>query len=185
VVSAARCKLWHFCSTPVSRLTCSRDLGSPAHPDLIFVLMMESKYLNSAGLQEWNFSYFFLLNAIRLQDEAASYTKSRRVEGRALTLHLRTQEGQAQSLYSSLSFLLPRHGSAPAEFYQLSERDIRPQLYPKPCHTRASFRSMTVPEGAFNFDLCKRNSYLEGRGIKAPGFTKTGTTIAGIIFKVR
>ncbi|DBA76230.1 hypothetical protein WJX77_006905 [Trebouxia sp. C0004] len=42
---------------------------------------------------------------------------------------------------------------------------------------------MTVPEGAFNFDLCKRNSYLEGRGIKAPGFTKTGTTIAGIIFK--
>ncbi len=44
---------------------------------------------------------------------------------------------------------------------------------------------MTVPEGAFNFDLCKRNSYLEGRGIKAPGFTKTGTTIAGIIFKVR
>lgn len=44
---------------------------------------------------------------------------------------------------------------------------------------------MTVPEGAFNFDLCKRNAYLESRGVKAPGFTKTGTTIAGIIFKVR
>lgn len=44
---------------------------------------------------------------------------------------------------------------------------------------------MTLPEGAFNFDLCKRNAYLEARGVKAPGYTKTGTTIAGIIFKVR
>lgn len=38
--------------------------------------------------------------------------------------------------------------------------------------------------GGFNFDLCKRNSYLEERGVKPPGYTKTGTTIAGIIFKV-
>ena len=45
-------------------------------------------------------------------------------------------------------------------------------------------RDMTVPEGAFSFDLCKRNTYLEARGVKAPGYTKTGTTIAGIIFKV-
>lgn len=43
---------------------------------------------------------------------------------------------------------------------------------------------MTVPEGAFNFDLCKRNAYLETRGVKAPAYTKTGTTIAGIIFRV-
>ena len=44
--------------------------------------------------------------------------------------------------------------------------------------------NMAVPEGPFSFDLCKRNAYLETRGVKAPGFTKTGTTIAGIIFKV-
>ena len=37
----------------------------------------------------------------------------------------------------------------------------------------------------FNFDLAQRNAYLESRGVKAPGFTKTGTTIAGLIFKVR
>lgn len=36
----------------------------------------------------------------------------------------------------------------------------------------------------FNFDLAQRNAYMEGRGVKAPGFTKTGTTIAGVIFKV-
>ncbi|KAK9824142.1 hypothetical protein WJX72_008083 [[Myrmecia] bisecta] len=35
----------------------------------------------------------------------------------------------------------------------------------------------------FNFDLCKRNSFLESKGVKAPGYTKTGTTIAGVIFK--
>lgn len=39
-------------------------------------------------------------------------------------------------------------------------------------------------DGAFNFDLCKRNAFLEQRGVKAPGFTKTGTTIAGIVYKV-
>ena len=69
------------------------------------------------------------------------------------------------------------------------------------------------PPVGFNFDLAKRNAYLEVRqvstaqwatdgagdeehmshrvlvlpqakGVKSPGFTKTGTTIAGIIFKV-
>lgn len=38
-------------------------------------------------------------------------------------------------------------------------------------------------EGGFSFDLCKRNEVLEARGMKGPGFTKTGTTIAGVIFK--
>lgn len=37
--------------------------------------------------------------------------------------------------------------------------------------------------GGFNFDLCKRNAFLEERGVKQPQLTKTGTTIAGIIFK--
>jgi 20S proteasome subunit beta 2 len=39
--------------------------------------------------------------------------------------------------------------------------------------------------GGFNFDLCKRNDVLRQKGVQGPGFTKTGTTIAGVIFKVR
>ena len=40
--------------------------------------------------------------------------------------------------------------------------------------------------GGFNFDLAARNEILERRGgVKGAGFTKTGTTIAGVIFKVR
>ena len=41
-----------------------------------------------------------------------------------------------------------------------------------------------VAEGGFNFDLCKRNAFLEKQGVSPPGFTKTGTTIAGVVFKV-
>ena len=41
-----------------------------------------------------------------------------------------------------------------------------------------------MTNGGFQFDLCGRNAYLEARGIKPPRFTKTGTTIAGLIFKV-
>lgn len=40
-------------------------------------------------------------------------------------------------------------------------------------------------QGGFAFDLCKRNEFLEAKGAKHPGFTKTGTTIAGIIYKAR
>ncbi len=36
----------------------------------------------------------------------------------------------------------------------------------------------------FNYDLARRNAYLQERGVKFPGFTKTGTTIAGVIYKV-
>lgn len=39
--------------------------------------------------------------------------------------------------------------------------------------------------GGFNFDLVQRNALLKEKGMQGPGFTKTGTTIAGIIFKVR
>jgi 20S proteasome subunit beta 2 len=36
----------------------------------------------------------------------------------------------------------------------------------------------------FNFDLAKRNAMLEAKGVNFPKAWKTGTTIAGIIFKV-
>ena len=39
--------------------------------------------------------------------------------------------------------------------------------------------------GGFTFDLCKRNAYLEDKGVKAPGVWKTGTTIAGVVYKAR
>ena len=39
------------------------------------------------------------------------------------------------------------------------------------------------PQAGFQFDLCRRNAFLEDRGVHAPRLTKTGTTIAGIIFK--
>lgn len=41
-----------------------------------------------------------------------------------------------------------------------------------------------MASGGFSFDLCGRNAYLENKGIQPPRFTKTGTTIAGLIFKV-
>ena len=41
-----------------------------------------------------------------------------------------------------------------------------------------------VAAGGFSFDLCRRNGMLGSRGVQGPGFTKTGTTIAGIIYKV-
>mmetsp|Transcript_3052 Transcript_3052/g.8891 ORF Transcript_3052/g.8891 Transcript_3052/m.8891 type:complete len:277 (-) Transcript_3052:549-1379(-) len=40
-----------------------------------------------------------------------------------------------------------------------------------------------APEAGFQFDLAKRNAYLEAKGVKPPAPWKTGTTIAGIIFK--
>ena len=57
--------------------------------------------------------------------------------------------------------------------------------------------SVTVPpSGGFTFDLCQRsesnlsyaklfrNAMLERTGLKTPKSRKTGTTIAGIVFKV-
>lgn len=38
-------------------------------------------------------------------------------------------------------------------------------------------------EGGFNFDLSRRNATLGKKGVEAPRALKTGTTIAGIIFK--
>ena len=39
--------------------------------------------------------------------------------------------------------------------------------------------------GGFDFALCKRNAMLELKGMPPPKAWKTGTTIAGIVFKVR
>jgi len=39
-------------------------------------------------------------------------------------------------------------------------------------------------QGGFNFDNCLRNKFLETSGnIKGPQYTKTGTTIVGLIYK--
>ncbi len=38
-------------------------------------------------------------------------------------------------------------------------------------------------KGGFDFSLSNRNAILEKTGVRAPGFTKTGTTIVGIKFK--
>ena len=43
---------------------------------------------------------------------------------------------------------------------------------------------MSSSAGGFAFDLLARNAALEARGVQAPGFKKTGTTIVGLVFKV-
>ena len=40
------------------------------------------------------------------------------------------------------------------------------------------------PKGGFSFDLCRRNAMLQNKGLKAPTFLKTGTTIVGLVFQV-
>lgn len=40
-------------------------------------------------------------------------------------------------------------------------------------------------DGGFSFDLCKRNALLERKGMAPPRAWKTGTTIAGVVYKVR
>eukprot|EP01116_Phalansterium_solitarium_P023073 TRINITY_DN7897_c0_g1_i1.p2 TRINITY_DN7897_c0_g1~~TRINITY_DN7897_c0_g1_i1.p2 ORF type:complete len:270 (-),score=75.51 TRINITY_DN7897_c0_g1_i1:191-1000(-) len=40
-----------------------------------------------------------------------------------------------------------------------------------------------LPKGGFSFELCARNNFLSSQGQKQPVAKKTGTTIAGIIFK--
>ncbi|KAI4504040.1 hypothetical protein M0802_000511 [Mischocyttarus mexicanus] len=40
-----------------------------------------------------------------------------------------------------------------------------------------------IPLPGFSFDLCQRNKFLLKKGFKAPTAVKTGTTIAGVVFK--
>ena len=48
-----------------------------------------------------------------------------------------------------------------------------------------SAQSIGAQEGGFNFDQCMRNQVLEQTGLKAPNPQKTGTTIGGVVYKVR
>ncbi|GMP74087.1 hypothetical protein CsSME_00031613 [Camellia sinensis var. sinensis] len=44
--------------------------------------------------------------------------------------------------------------------------------------------AVDVPlKGGFSFDLCKWNEMLSKKGVQAPKFLKTGTTIVGLIFQ--
>jgi 20S proteasome subunit beta 2 len=40
-------------------------------------------------------------------------------------------------------------------------------------------------DGGFDFELVKRNALLQAKGVPPPRAWKTGTTIAGVIYKVR
>lgn len=40
------------------------------------------------------------------------------------------------------------------------------------------------PRCGFSFDLCRRNAMLSEKGVKAPSYRKTGTTIVGLVFQV-
>ncbi|XP_034943350.1 proteasome subunit beta type-7 [Chelonus insularis] len=47
----------------------------------------------------------------------------------------------------------------------------------------ASILVPEIPSPGFSFDLCKRNELLAKKGFPAPKAQKTGTTIAGIVYK--
>ncbi|XP_043475857.1 proteasome subunit beta type-7 [Leptopilina heterotoma] len=47
----------------------------------------------------------------------------------------------------------------------------------------ASVLAPEIPAEGFSFDLCQRNELLSAKGFQVPKAQKTGTTIAGIIFK--
>ena len=46
-------------------------------------------------------------------------------------------------------------------------------------------QSVGAQAGGFSFDSCVRNKLLEKTGLKAPTAQKTGTTIVGVVYKVR
>lgn len=45
--------------------------------------------------------------------------------------------------------------------------------------------AMVEEAAGFSFDLCRRNASLDKLGIKPPSVRKTGTTIVGVVYKVR
>ena len=48
-----------------------------------------------------------------------------------------------------------------------------------------SAQSLGAQAGGFSFDNCVRNKLLQQTGLKAPSPQKTGTTIVGVVYKVR
>lgn len=63
---------------------------------------------------------------------------------------------------------------------------------PNSCCIQHTYQHITAMErqnggsnaGGFDFELVKRNSMLAAKGMKPPSAWKTGTTIAGVIYKV-
>ncbi|EFX81362.1 proteasome subunit beta type-7-like [Daphnia pulex] len=47
----------------------------------------------------------------------------------------------------------------------------------------ASTKVVNIPKGGFSFENCQRNNFMSNQGFPAPKAVKTGTTIAGFIFK--
>ncbi|XP_037518394.1 proteasome subunit beta type-7 [Rhipicephalus sanguineus] len=47
----------------------------------------------------------------------------------------------------------------------------------------AAAAALIEPSSGFCFENCRRNAFLQSQGIPMPKATKTGTTIAGIVFK--
>merc|ERR1712029_415280 len=56
------------------------------------------------------------------------------------------------------------------------------KLYDQPAISMAA-PCFEMPSGGFSFENCKRNKILANQGFKSPTATKTGTTIAGIVYK--
>merc|ERR1712149_135914 len=56
------------------------------------------------------------------------------------------------------------------------------KLYDQPAIIMAA-PCVEMPSGGFSFENCKRNKILANQGFKSPTATKTGTTIAGIVYK--
>ena len=52
------------------------------------------------------------------------------------------------------------------------------------CQRMASSATLCSDGTGFNFDLVQRNALLKNRGVKEPTQRTTGTTLAGLIFKV-
>ncbi|CDY13711.1 BnaA06g32120D [Brassica napus] len=68
---------------------------------------------------------------------------------------------------------------------ELFRDSSRVRIHSRPGQFRRMSQSTVdvPPKGGFSFDLCKRNDMLIQKGLKAPSFLKTGTTIVGLIFK--
>ncbi|KAG8084867.1 hypothetical protein GUJ93_ZPchr0010g7313 [Zizania palustris] len=60
----------------------------------------------------------------------------------------------------------------------------RPRIHPRAAAAISMAGAMDLPaKGGFSFDLCRRNAMLAEKGLKMPGFRKTGTTIVGLVFQ--
>ncbi|KAL2298197.1 hypothetical protein Nmel_017160, partial [Mimus melanotis] len=79
----------------------------------------------------------------------------------------------------------PRPSARGPAAISLPRKRSRPP--PRARRNMAAVSVLRAPAGGFSFDNCARNSLLEAelaqKGLRAPAPRKTGTTIAGVIFK--